>query len=189
MHHPVIVISGPTCAGKSRLIDRLVAALPQLQRVVTCTTRKPRGGEVNGKAYHFLSRKAFEKGIEKGIFVEYKEVHKTDLYGVRALDIAKTRKEGPAVIILDPPGAKSLAHALPNVHCAFVMAPDEDLRKRLTERSTDQVDFKNRLDDVEIELRTVNSPIFRCIINNVQGETEFEGAFRQLFNFVSEKIS
>jgi len=66
----VFVVSAPSGAGKSTLVDGLIGAVPDLRRVVTCTTRPPRGGERDGDAYHFLDRAEFDARIERGDFIE-----------------------------------------------------------------------------------------------------------------------
>ncbi|HAH88332.1 MAG TPA: hypothetical protein DCL60_13275, partial [Armatimonadetes bacterium] len=71
----LIIISGPSGVGKGTVIKRLMEACPNLSRCVTCTTRAPRPGEVEGVDYCFLSTEQFRQMVEAGRFLEYAHVH------------------------------------------------------------------------------------------------------------------
>ena len=113
--------------------------------VVTCTTRAPRPGEVDGVDYHFLARAEFEKQITAGVFLEHATVH-GNLYGPRAADVAAHLGAGfDALLNVDVQGAATirakgaadprLAAALVTV---FIRVSDRaELRRRLTGRGTD----------------------------------------------------
>ena len=84
----LIVVSGPAGSGKTTLCSSLTGACPQgIRRVITCTTRAPRPGEVDGVDYHFLTRESFEQQVAAGVFLEHAHVH-GNLYGPRAADVA-----------------------------------------------------------------------------------------------------
>ena len=71
----MLIISGPAGSGKNTVSERLISEFPQIKRVVTSTSRPPRGAEKDGVDYHFLSPENFVKGIENGDFFEYAKVH------------------------------------------------------------------------------------------------------------------
>ncbi|HMP71709.1 MAG TPA: guanylate kinase [Kiritimatiellia bacterium] len=71
----LIIISAPSGTGKTTLCDRLVAEFPSMRYSVSCTTRQPREGELDGVDYYFLSTAAFEEKIAEGAFIEYANVH------------------------------------------------------------------------------------------------------------------
>ena len=71
----VLLISAPSGGGKTTVCDHLLAALPRLNRAVTCTTRPPREGERNGMDYHFLDPAAFTRRVEAGEFIEHAQVY------------------------------------------------------------------------------------------------------------------
>lgn len=183
--HPLFVVSGPAAAGKSKLTDHVLADFPQISRVITCTTRKKRPGEVNGVAYHFLTKTQFNKTLEGGELIEHAEVH-GKLYGPRAADVREARTKGPSIIILDPQGAEKISKIFPDAHCIFIMAPDKDLRARLIERSTDQADFARRMKDAEDEMRQANRWYYGCIINNAN--SYLDRSLRQLYAFIRENL-
>ncbi|HXK38301.1 MAG TPA: guanylate kinase [Candidatus Paceibacterota bacterium] len=183
--YPLFVISGPAAAGKSKMADRVIADFPKLNRIITCTTRKKRPGEKNGVAYHFLTVAQFKSGIKHKEFIEHAEVH-GNLYGPRVEDVRKARTKGPAIIILDPQGAEKISELFPDAHCIFIMAPDDDLRARLTERSTDHADFARRMKDSEEEMRHANRWYYGCVINNANGY--LDRSLRQLYAFIRENL-
>lgn len=145
----LLLVSGPAGSGKTTLCDRMTAAFPQnIRRVVTCTTRPPRGTEKNGEDYFFLSHEEFERGIAAGDFLEYARVH-SNRYGTRHAQVREILDAGRDVLLnLDVQGAATvrrvaqkdarIARALVSV---FIMPPSvEELRERLTGRGTDAPD-------------------------------------------------
>ena len=145
----LLLVSGPAGSGKTTLCDRMTAAFPQnIRRVVTCTTRPPRGTEKNGEDYFFLSHEEFERGIAAGDFLEYARVH-SNRYGTRHAQVREILDAGRDVLLnLDVQGAATvrrvaqkdarIARALVSV---FIMPPSvEELRERLTGRGTDDPD-------------------------------------------------
>jgi len=70
-----LVLSAPSGAGKTTLVKRLLAEFPHVGYSVSCTTRQPRQGEVDGRDYIFLSREEFEQRRTQGYFAEWAEVH------------------------------------------------------------------------------------------------------------------
>ena len=71
----LLVLSGPSAVGKTTVAQRLLAECPDLTRMVTCTTRASRDGEVDGVDYHFLSDQEFCQRIEAGEFLEHAQVY------------------------------------------------------------------------------------------------------------------
>ena len=159
----LIVVSGPAGSGKTTLCGRLTGACPEgIRRVITCTTRAPRPGEVDGVDYHFLTRESFERQVAAGVFLEHAHVH-GNLYGPRAADVAAHLGAGyDALLNVDVQGAATirakgaadprLAAALVTV---FIRVSDRaELRRRLTGRGTDPADeIDRRVAAAEEELR------------------------------------
>ncbi len=145
----LLVLSGPAGSGKTTLCDRLVAAhAPDLGRVVTCTTRAPREGEVDGVDYHFLSPAVFEATLAAGGFLEHARVH-TRLYGLRAADVDRQLGAGrDALVNIDVQGAATLRAAgaadpalAGDLVTVFIRVGDPtELRRRLSGRGTDPAD-------------------------------------------------
>jgi len=144
------VISAPSGAGKTTLVEG-IRQTPNLFYSVSCTTRTPRAGEIDGEDYQFLSDADFRERATKGDFLEHAEVH-GDRYGTLREPVVANLKSGKNVLIdIDMQGAAVIRNcgdplirdALADV---FIMPPDlEELRKRLLNRGTEtaeQVDSR-----------------------------------------------
>ena len=156
----LFVISAPSGAGKTTL----VAALRQARDLVysvSCTTRAPRAGEIDGVDYHFLSDADFRVRVKAAEFLEYAQVH-GDFYGTLREPVITILKNGMDVLIdIDTQGAAAIRNrddpvirqALADV---FIMPPDlEELRRRLTNRGTEtarQIDSRLATAAREMEL-------------------------------------
>ena len=136
------MVSAPSGAGKTTLVER-IRRNPNLFYSVSCTTRAPRTGEIDGQDYQFLSDADFRERIEKGDFLEHAHVH-GDYYGTLREPVVTNLKSGNDVLIdIDTQGAAVIRNcgdplirdALADV---FIMPPDlEELRKRLLTRGTE----------------------------------------------------
>ena len=177
----LIVVSGPAGSGKTTLCSRLTDAYPQaIRRVITCTTRAPRAGEVDGVDYHFLPRAEFEKQITAGVFLEHATVH-GNLYGPRAKDVAIHLDAGfDALLNVDVQGAATIraqTAANPRLDAAlvtvFVRVLDPvELRRRLTGRGTDPVDeIDRRVKAAEWELSHASD--YQHVIESGSREADF----------------
>lgn len=134
----LLILSGPSGVGKDTLIDAWSALDPEIERVVACTTRAPREGEVHGVDYTFLSREQFEADAHDGKFLEWKEVH-GNLYGTPAHSVEQLRAEGKTAILkIDVQGALSVMAIRPEAVSVFVLPPsEEELERRLRGRNSD----------------------------------------------------
>ena len=177
----LIVVSGPAGSGKTTLCSRLTEAYPQaIRRVITCTTRAPRGGEVDGVDYHFLARADFERQVATGVFLEHATVH-GNLYGPRAKDVAAHLDAGfDALLNVDVQGAATIrrqAASDPRLAAAlvtvFVRVLDPvELRRRLTGRGTDPADeIDRRVQAAEWELGHAGD--YQHIIESGTREADF----------------
>ncbi len=110
--HPLLlVISGPSGSGKSTLCGTLAQRMPdRLERAVTCTTRLPRPGEVDGHDYHFISVPRFEQHIANNDFYEYARVHDI-YYGSLKTHICSKLNEKDLMLVIDVQGAATLRKA------------------------------------------------------------------------------
>jgi guanylate kinase len=141
----LFVISAPSGAGKTTLCDAL-RQTPDFVYSVSCTTRPPRAGEIEGEDYHFISQEEFSKRVEAGEFLEYATVHGRH-YGTLRKPIGANLQEGVDVLIdVDTQGAAAIrTFNDPTIQQAlcdvFIMPPDlDELRRRLTKRGTETAD-------------------------------------------------
>jgi guanylate kinase len=102
----IVTLTGPSCAGKTTLEKRLKDA--GFEQVISTTTRAPRAGEVNGKAYYFVSREAFIANRDGGAYVESVEFN-GNFYAVSAEEVKRVAaKNKPIVVIVEPEGLKQI---------------------------------------------------------------------------------
>lgn len=145
-----LVISAPSGAGKTTLVQRLMQEFPQFGYSVSCTTRQPRQGEVDGKDYIFLSREEFEQRRAQGYFAEWAEVH-GNLYGTPLAPVKNSLQNGQDVLFdIDVQGAAQLKLSLSEATFAFILPPSlHELENRLRGRGLD--------DEPTIARRLVNA--------------------------------
>lgn len=150
-----LVLSAPSGAGKTTLIKRLLAEFPHFGYSVSCTTRKPRQGEINGKDYIFLSHEDFERRRAENYFAEWAEVH-GNFYGTPLKPVKTLLREGRDMLFdIDVQGAAQLKLALDEATFAFILPPDmEELERRLRGRGLDdEATIERRLANARLEMR------------------------------------
>ncbi len=141
----LVVISAPSGAGKTTLCQQLLAAVPNLTRVVTCTTRQPRTGERDGVDYFFLDAASFLKRVQAGNFLEHATVHGHSYGTLKAEVLGKLRQGKDVLLNVDVQGAatireraredQELSRALVSL---FLTPPSMTvLEQRLRKRATD----------------------------------------------------
>ena len=153
----LFVISGPSGAGKGTLRENALNDIKNLVYSISCTTRKPREGEVDGVQYRFITHEKFKEDIEKNLFLEYAHVH-ADFYGTLKEDVIKELNAGNDVLLeIDVQGAIQVREKMPEAVLIFVAPPSvEELEKRLRKRNTEtEENLKLRLNNAlkELELK------------------------------------
>ena len=134
----LFIVSAPSGTGKTTVVERLVRVTERLKLSRSYTSRAPRGDEVNGVDYNFVSREQFEKMIANGEFLEHAEVF-GNFYGTHAGDATRCLESGDdVVLVIDVQGARKVRRVgLPHV-AIFVLPPSyEALELRLRGRSKD----------------------------------------------------
>ncbi|PYJ42688.1 MAG: guanylate kinase [Verrucomicrobia bacterium] len=150
----LFVVSAPSGAGKTTLCDAL-RQTPDFVYSVSCTTRPPRAGEIEGEDYIFLPVDEFLARVKAGEFLEYAKVHE-HYYGTLREPLIENLKNGVDVLIdIDTQGAAAIRNCGDDFvrRCladVFIMPPDlDELRRRLTKRRTEMAE--------QIELRLQNA--------------------------------
>ena len=150
----LVVVSGPSGVGKDTIIEALRARSsdPDYHYVVTCTTRPPRPGEVDGASYHFISRARFAALRDAGAFLEWAEVH-GNWYATPRAEVRRALAAGRDVILkIDVQGAAAVKSLVPDALLVFVVPPSlEALFRRLRSRATETAE--------QLELRQRNAAI------------------------------
>jgi len=134
-----IILSSPSGGGKTTIAHKLLAERSDVGYSVSCTTRPPREGEVNGRDYHFWSLEEFKQGRAARKFAESAEVH-GHLYGTLRAEVDRVLSSGKHVIMdIDVQGAKQFAGAFPESILIFILPPSaEVLVDRLKARGTEE---------------------------------------------------
>ena len=184
-HGILFVISAPSGAGKTTLVEAL-RQTPNLFYSVSCTTRAPRTGEIDGADYQFLSDKDFRARVEAGDFLEHARVH-GDYYGTLRKPVLTNLKSGVDVLIdIDTQGAAAIRNcddpfireALSDI---FIMPPDhEELRRRLLKRGTETAQqIESRLATAAREMELWRSYRYTIISGSVEEDLQ---KFRQIMS-------
>ncbi|MGI6507332.1 MAG: guanylate kinase [Saccharofermentanales bacterium] len=164
----LVVLSGPSGVGKDSVIKALIEDNPSLFHSISVTTRKPRAGEENGVAYHFVSKEEFRSLIDEGDMLEY-DFYCDEYYGtLKSLITEKTDKGIDVLLDLTVKGALELRKNDSNGVLVFLMAPSLDvLRKRLVDRGTESLErIDQRLKTAEREMGCIESFDY-LVINDV----------------------
>ena len=137
----LFIVSAPSGAGKTTLVSGLIAADPFIRKSVSYTTRKPRPGEENGRAYHFITEERFQAMRADGEFLETAQVH-GNLYGTSRRIVQIECAAGHDVVLeIDWQGAAQIRRLMPDAVAIFIVPPSiEALEKRLRGRGQDTAD-------------------------------------------------
>ena len=150
-----LILSAPSGGGKTTIARRLLERRSDLGYSISCTTRRPRAGEVAGRDYFFITPEEFRARRERGEFAESAEVH-GHWYGTLGREIGRVLAEGKHIIMdIDVQGAAQLRRAFPHAVLVFVLPPSVDeLLKRLRARKTeDRASLARRMMNALEELR------------------------------------
>lgn len=166
----LIVISGPSGTGKGTIVRRLLQNR-NAELSVSCTTRAPRDGEVDGKDYHFLTPELFEHMEAEGGFLESAEVfgHR---YGTPRANIERTLAEGRDVLLeIDVQGAMQIKERFPEAVLVFIKPPsEEELRRRLTSRGTEtEEQIRERLGKAQAEIAQADNYDYVVVNDDLAG--------------------
>ena len=134
----LIVISGPSGAGKGTICKQLLENNSELKLSVSATTRSPRAGEVDGVNYYFITKEDFEHKIECGDFLEYAQVY-DNYYGTPKSNVEEMLEKGKDVILeIDIQGALKVKENFEEGIFIFILPPSmEELKQRIIKRGSE----------------------------------------------------
>ncbi len=196
----LIIVSGPSGAGKGTVLKEVFDEIESLRYSVSVTTRKPREGEKEGESYFFKSLEEFEDMIERDEFLEYQPVF-GNYYGTPKEYVERLRTAGYDVVLeIDVKGAMSVKERVSDAVLIF-LTPDskEILRSRLINRKTESAaELEKRVGESIRELETVekyeyvvvNDTIERCaddIIAIINAEKRKVGRNAEFINRLLER--
>lgn len=174
----LIVISAPSGAGKTSIVNYLIKNIEELSFSVSACSRERRENETQGKDYHFLRLNEFKNKIKENAFLEWEEVYENQYYGTLNSEIERIWKEGKSVIFdVDVIGGINIKKKYPKACLSiFIMPPSaEVLRERLIGRGSESEEtLTKRLNKAEEEM-VRNVEFDKVILNE-----DFDIACRQV---------
>ena len=182
----VVIFSAPSGAGKSTIIGRLLEKFPRLEFSISCTSRPPRGKEVHGREYYFLSNDEFKARAGAGEFVEWEEVYTGTCYGTLRSEVDRIWEKGSVIVFdVDVKGGVNLKKTFgASALSVFIMPPSVDeLRRRLVGRGTDSAEtIEKRVAKAEQEI--AHAPQFDRVIVNDSLEEAVAEAEKTVAEFI-----
>ena len=163
------VISGSSGVGKGTVLKGFMAKHPDFMLSISCTTRKPREGELDGVNYFFLSKEDFMHSVEQDKFLEWAEFA-GNCYGTKKKFIQQCLDDGKNVILeIETNGALQVKKKMPEAVLIFIAPPSiEELEQRLRGRHTeDEETIQKRLHEVKKELECAKKYDYRVINDDV----------------------
>ena len=170
----LLIISGPSGAGKGTLCKMLLESDPSFMFSCSVTTRGPRDGEVDGVDYKFIDEVEFRRMIDDNELLEYATVH-GHLYGTPRSEIDKVLAQQRNVLLdIDSQGAMSVMRNAKEYVSVFVIAPSfEDLRKRLEKRNAENpAEIERRLHNAHGEIRKID--MYHYVVVNDDVDRAFQ---------------
>ncbi|WP_337170617.1 guanylate kinase [Gemmatimonas aurantiaca] len=173
-----VILSAPSGGGKTTIARRLLERRTDLGYSVSCTTRAPRDGEVDGRDYRFLSPEAFLAARDAGEFAEWAEVH-GNYYGTLRSEVERVLASGRHVLMdIDVQGAEQFHAAFPDTVLVFVLPPSgEVLKSRLMARQSESRErLLVRLRNARAELGEVGRYHYVVVNDNLDRAVDQVGA-------------
>ena len=166
----ILIFSAPSGSGKTTLLNHVMANIPEMAFSVSATTRPPRGKEVNGREYYFLTMEDFKRRVENKEFLEWEEVYPGRCYGTLLSVIEQMQEEGKHVAFdVDVCGGVNIKkHYGDQALSIFIQAPSiQVLRERLINRQTDSMEeIGKRLAKAAWEMEFAQGKFDRIVIND-----------------------
>ena len=183
----LLVFSAPSGSGKTTIVRHLLSQKDlNLEFSISAASREPRGEEINGKDYYFISTSDFKKHIKADDFLEWEEVYRDNFYGTLKSEVNRIWANGKNVIFdIDVAGGLRIKSKFPAETLAvFVKPPSiDELKIRLKKRSTENDDKINmRIAKASVELAT--APQFDKIIKNYDLDIAKNDAYELVKAFV-----
>lgn len=169
--HKIVILTGPGGVGKTTISQFLCQNLSdEFRETVSCTTRKKREHEIDGKDYYFITKEEFEQKIENDEFVEYNAFPNGYMYGTLYSEVTSILQKCNCIIVLDPVTA-SVLREKPyfkqyETHTFFLNADENIVRRRLKKRGASKQEIQQRLDIAKNERQYAKYCDHRVFVKN-----------------------
>lgn len=166
----LFVISGSSGVGKGTVIKEFLKKHPEFKLSVSCTTRKPREGEIDGTNYFFLTKEEFQTCIKNNEFLEWAEFS-GNMYGTKGEYVLSKLNEGKNLILeIDTKGALNVKRIMPEANLIFILPPSfEELEARLRGRHTETEEaIQKRLESTKLEMENSKKFDYQVINDNIE---------------------
>ena len=166
----LFVISGSSGVGKGTLIKKFLDKNPDFKLSVSCTTRKPREGEVHGINYFYLTKEEFQTCIEHDEFLEWAEFS-GNMYGTQKAYVQEKLEQGKNMILeIDTKGALNVKKIMPEATLIFILPPSfAELEARLRGRHTESEEaIQKRLNSTKLEMENSKHFDYQVVNDNIE---------------------
>ncbi|MEZ4525305.1 MAG: guanylate kinase [Desulfobacterales bacterium] len=169
----LFIVSAPSGAGKTTMCQAALKHFSEIRYSVSYTTRTPRGSEIHGKDYYFISKEEFARGIASGKWAEWAEVH-GNYYGTSAELLDQTLAAGMDMLLdIDVQGTEKILKRYPDAVTIFIMPPCfDELRIRMESRGTDSPEvIARRVENAKGEIARKDSYLHIIVNDNLSEAT------------------
>ena len=176
MRNVLIVLSGPSGVGKGTIAKKLVERNHNISLSISCTTRSPRDGEINGREYFFINKENFLEKVDKDGFLEYSN-HFENYYGTPKDFVMKKLEDNDVLLEIDVNGGLNVKKSYPEALLVMIVPPSlEELEKRLIKRNTESLEkIKLRMQRIDYEIEKASLYDYSVVNDDLeQAITEIE---------------
>jgi len=169
MRNVVIVLSGPSGVGKGTIAKKIIERNPNISLSISCTTRKPRVGEIDGREYFFLSREEFDEKNSKNGFLEYSE-HFGNCYGTPRDFVVEKLQSKDVLLEIDVNGGLNVKKSYPEAILIMITPPSIlEIKNRLIHRGTEKIEeIELRMDRIKYELEKQHQYDYVVVNDNLE---------------------
>lgn len=173
MRNVLIVLSGPSGVGKGTIAKQLIQRNKEISLSISCTTRKPRDGEIDGKDYFFIGKDEFLSKVEKDGFLEFSN-HFENYYGTPKDFVLDKLATNDVLLEIDVNGGLNVKKSYPKALLIMITPPSlEELEKRLVNRRTESLEkIKLRMQRIDYELEKSNLYDYTIVNDDLESAIE-----------------